>query len=305
MAFDFSSPTVKAWFANKDNENYAVNAVSKWALKPEFANAEGVAKLTRLMTIATQTSLVEQGNTYYTFSNDLWDAYSFWCEEQWATKTDFLTHVSPEGAFGRVWGNFSALTTSQVAFYKDVSPVLSLRMLDSEAAPSAPATPPAVPAQFNPLELFAPVTSDANCWYFPKPGTERCPIQMNMAWNDPRVEIYLHDHMHLNIQHVDVVTKWTLKNANTAAKSKWSRLMRTAQTASMKEKGCQIYKWGQDAFDEDSFWLFEKWASKGDQIAHVTTGYFGRTKAVWFKQATGLLAMFSALQVAPVATPSL
>merc|ERR1711879_560079 len=182
-------------------------------------------------------------------------------------------------------------------------------MGESETSPglAEPATTPAsaVPAEFNPFELFAPAPSDVDCWYFPKAGTERCPLQMNMAWDDPRVEIYMHDHMHLNIQHVDVVTKWTLKSTSAEAKANWNRLMRTAQMQSLKEEGCQIYKWGQDAFDENSYWLFEKWASKGDQITHVTTGYFGRTKNTWFKEANGLLAMFSALQVAPVTTPSL
>jgi len=264
------------------------------------------------MTVAYETSRVEAGNTYYTFSNDLWDKYSFWCEEQWATKQDFLTHVSPEGAFGKIWGNFSALTTSQVAFYKDVSPVLDLssRMFDLELSPHYKedrTLESQVPTEYNPELMAAYVAaanstgSDSNCWYYPeKAGSERCPLQMNMAWNDPRVEVYMTDHHDLDVQHVDVVTKWTLKSNSTKALARWSRLMRKARRLSVKETGCQVYKWGQDVFDESSFWLFEKWASKGDQIAHVTTGTFGQQKAKWFDQADGLLAMFSALQVTPL-----
>lgn len=306
MALDFDAPAVKAWFANDNDETYAVNAVSKWALKPEFANDAGIAELTRLMTIATETSLAEKGNTYYTFSNDLWSKFSFWCEEQWETKQDFLAHVSPEGAFGKVWGNFSALTTSQVVFYKDVSPILDLssRLAELQGEGEPASKNDALPTEYNPELMAAYVAAAKNtvnatdCWYWPEQaGTERCPLQMNMAWTDPRVHIYMTDHHALNIQHVDVVSKWTLKNTTAQAKENWSRLMRKARRLSLKETGCQVYKWGQDAFNENAFWLFEKWASKGDQIAHASTGVFGQEKTEWFAQADGLLAMFSALQV--------
>jgi len=288
MALDFSSQPVKDWLANKSGDTYPVSAVSKWTLKPERRNKKDRAALRILMTKASLASVVEQGSVYYTFSPDLWDRWSFWCQEQWATKTDFLTHVSPQGAFGKVWGNFSAVTTSQVAFYRNEPPAypksahdLEHRMIALERRRPG----------FNPpaeLELFDLEKKD-----------KTYPVQMNLAFDDERLVRWGKSYSRMRGFSVDLVTRWTVKDTSSAGVAKWKKVMKNASIMSRKERGCLQYKWGQDVFDENSFWLLEQWENKMAQIAHVTTGAFGQQADMWFNLTNAMISLFNGDQIAP------
>lgn len=287
MALDFNSPPVKDWLANANNDAYPVNAVSKWTLKPENRNKDDLAAFKILMTKASLASVEEPGSTYYTFSHDLWDRWSFWCTEQWAKKTDFLHHVSPDGAFGKVWGNFSAVTTSQVTFYRDEPPAygksngLFSRLFGLE---ERRALEEEVSAEFD-VEL--------------EDKKKQWPVQMNLAFDDERLAHWAKSKKRMKGFPVNILTRWTVKDTSAAGIAQWKNVMKHATILSRKEKGSMQYKWGQDVFDENSFWLFEKWSSKTTQIAHITTGAFGRQADMWFNLTNAEIAMYKGNQIAP------
>jgi len=302
MAYDFNSAPVKAWFADT-SETYAVQAVSQWTLKPEFQNKAGVEKLRELMTGATAASKKEKGSVYYTFSRSLWDRYAFWCEEQWATKQDFQKHVSPQGAFGKVWGNFTALTTSQVAFfeYDEIFPTTTLAQ-EELPAPSMPEERRlALSTEF--LEGLPDVlgqllhpAADLECC----DGLEEMPTtctSMNVAFTDPRFVAWNKSKKGLHSYPVNIVTKWTVKNQTAEGLAAWMDLMKKAQDLSRKEPGCDQYQFGRDPFNKYSFWLFEKWATKAQEIVHVTTGAFGQTKDQFLGMSDVLFAAFNGKQI--------
>jgi len=426
MAFDLDSPQVKAWFADNSDANYPVNVVAKLALKPEMANDAGRKSIADLIKLTEERSVAEAGNQHFHFRNDLWDQYSFWTDEAWASKRALLRHISPQGALGKVVANFTAISTLHVAFFKDVSPFLNLRMLHASGAahenlegcengkcwpqawcqdkkkgcmwaatlnglqclcPGIPTPQLATPkrlahsglscstldsacgAVFNaetvaitsftgctlsaagiaaacelaglgPEDPFADacaaalgfafetgclvtvgvggvfgkatcskVVEDAHfchkdaltdpappvqdgCWNYPKAGTERCPIEMNVDTSGPRMTHYFNDNERLD-DPVVLYTKWTLKENTAAARAKWIQTMRKGQTLThQNDKGYMVYKWGQDVFNKNAFWGYETWATKRDFIAHCTTGVFGQNQRDWLEQVDMEVSIF-------------
>jgi len=275
MAVDLTSDAMKAWFANSTID-YKVLGVSKWTLKEDQRTDADVAKFKQMMVDSATASKAENGSLYYTWSHDIWDEYSFWCTEQWATHNDFVYHTSPEGAFGKVWGAFAAMCDSQVAL------VNYNEMFKKENA----AHPAFAMHQVHSERRRPPVLEGEG-------SSSTCPATMNIAWDNANLETFLTDNKNLDSGPTDILTKWTLKDPTTANMQKWKGIMRKAEVLSRAEPGCDEYKFGKDLTDKNSFWLWEKWATKKEQIAHATTGAFGQQKEEWFAMTNGLLAMYN------------
>jgi len=134
MGYELGAPKLMDWLTTDTDATYPVYVTAKVALKPELANEDGKAQLKNLLKVVQRETNLEKGCQQYTFRSDLWDQYSFWSDEMWATKADLLNHAGPHGALGRAMANFTSLSTIQLAIFKDVSPFRTLRMLDLESS---------------------------------------------------------------------------------------------------------------------------------------------------------------------------
>lgn len=269
MAEDIFSDEMQAWIQDTST-NATILGVSKWTLKQQ--DSATLEKFQGMMRDSRKASLEENGIMDYTWTRDLFDEYSFWCTEKWASHADFVFHTSPEGAFGKVWGDFAAMTDSKVALVSYDELFSGSASLDAGSAPQV--------AQHK-------IHSERRR----EDLQDSCPATMNIDFNDPRLEEYSTNGKDMKMT-INVFTKWTIKDQSAAGKEAWETIMKNAEKLSRAEPGCVEYMFGKDPLDEWSFWLFETWATKKEQLAHITTGAFGQQHEMWFAHADGLLATY-------------